>query len=1275
MSEIDGPYGHIENPLSTLDLAYNHNQSRPPPTSALAPSRRPNRASYKPAMNPPPNIALPATPAMATSSSNGLHYAQNPLRASSQTSFSSGRGHSPISSHPYSAQSLASTPEIELDLSNGYSSANERLPRVTHRALAHTNGMQHSAMHSQAQPFIPNGRQASASSISSTGEHGYVHSSLPPRERSTAVSPGSYFAAYPPASSPTPRDRSNSATTGASSGFSSHSSPASVTPPTPGKPSSFPSHTHHLSSQSAPPQASSGSQPPNDDHSGSGPSHPHRTRPSSRRALTAALELAKHAVQLDATNDDPHGAVLAYAKSVQLLGEVMERVMRGEDSSATSSSQTSGAAGSGHTSQNTESEERRRGGRRRSVVAKEEEVRRLRAIHDTYADRMRVLCVIYSIPDPLTSGPSTGSTLPSSQHLLEEYESSIPPRPSRSQALPPGLPVHQQPPMQEIPEDVQSDDGIRDQDTATIRDERMYSDADKDWEVDSDWERRGLKRDRPRKQERQPDVTSLEQQRQQHQQQQLQALDEAIANATTPRATQTTMPDTYALLRSTSHDQIAAAATHVSATPTTLAGLRSSVLPPPRPPPTAPLPNRPRMASGASIPAQLLNQPLPPIPSTQPPESATHSIPSSNQAPTLARQSSSSSVSVISGISSNASGSSSASTAASGGLPFPTTTLPSASLAPAGLNTGSLGATSRPRGTSNAHARNASTAERLGALSEEKEEEENVPKPPVPTSTTPPQEYKYRSRSSSMVSLKDRDRAKAQVLGLHENPLPPVPIASSSSSTLTAATTVAPPTPRTPKQTSPDVYTPDDASVSSPGLTTFGPKITPRPRGASVGSSATTLSDDYITSGANSSAHASSATSLLPYTAGGSPGPSSAPIIIPGALGGSTMDTTVKISPSPINGTISQRRHKLSSTGPSPTQTPMNKLTSAVLPASTATSLGLTGRSRAASNPGKWPAALINAAMGDSAAARPPVPVPPMSAGPRRQFPGLTPKYQSFGIISPSASAVSLIQNAPTTYGATVAGAPSSMPPPHPPAFSVLRPYHLMILLRKSMNDRTGGFITPRLHVPYEVWTQGSTKLTNTTEKTKVIDILVAALDELTNASVDFCGASSEISMSTGGANNDRKTVEKWASKLEDFDRAFGQVAETFGKKLGVGGGFVVKKSVGMAAWSNKLFDKIAAAGKPYDSPMAYVNLLIRLFTQVQLLNEHTRALHVAPQPPCYTSLPQDVRTRIEASLKSISELFAKVVLTFVFRDLSLMLDKYHKTCDRWIQSNPSVPS
>ena len=129
-----------------------------------------------------------------------------------------------------------------------------------------------------------------------------------------------------------------------------------------------------------------------------------RSRPSSRRALTKALELAREAVKLDSTNDDPYGAVVAYGKSVALLSKVMERVINGEDS---------------HESV------RRKGGRRRSVVAQEEEVRRLKAIvratfaptfvfvlimftiqHDTYAERMNILSLIYSIPPPPHS-PST----------------------------------------------------------------------------------------------------------------------------------------------------------------------------------------------------------------------------------------------------------------------------------------------------------------------------------------------------------------------------------------------------------------------------------------------------------------------------------------------------------------------------------------------------------------------------------------------------------------------------------------------------------------------------------------------------------------------------------------------------------------------------------------------------------------------------------------------------------------------------------------------------
>lgn len=88
------------------------------------------------------------------------------------------------------------------------------------------------------------------------------------------------------------------------------------------------------------------------------PSSASSTRPpSSRRALTAALELAQEAVRIDSAGEEPLAAIAAYGKSVALLSEVMERVMRGEGA-----------------------ERRRTGVRRRSDAAREDEVRRLKSI-------------------------------------------------------------------------------------------------------------------------------------------------------------------------------------------------------------------------------------------------------------------------------------------------------------------------------------------------------------------------------------------------------------------------------------------------------------------------------------------------------------------------------------------------------------------------------------------------------------------------------------------------------------------------------------------------------------------------------------------------------------------------------------------------------------------------------------------------------------------------------------------------------------------------------
>lgn len=68
-----------------------------------------------------------------------------------------------------------------------------------------------------------------------------------------------------------------------------------------------------------------------------------------------------------------------------------------------------------------------------------------------------------------------------------------------------------------------------------------------------------------------------------------------------------------------------------------------------------------------------------------------------------------------------------------------------------------------------------------------------------------------------------------------------------------------------------------------------------------------------------------------------------------------------------------------------------------------------------------------------------------------------------------------------------------------------------------------------------------------------------------------------------------------------------------------------------------------------------------------QLLDEHTRAVLSQPMAPAYAAFPVDIRGSTEQKLKHISEFFARVILTFVIRDLSQLLDKYVKKCEKWL--------
>jgi len=113
------------------------------------------------------------------------------------------------------------------------------------------------------------------------------------------------------------------------------------------------------------------------------------------------------------------------------------------------------------------------------------------------------------------------------------------------------------------------------------------------------------------------------------------------------------------------------------------------------------------------------------------------------------------------------------------------------------------------------------------------------------------------------------------------------------------------------------------------------------------------------------------------------------------------------------------------------------------------------------------------------------------------------------------------------------------------------------------MTSKTGGYVTRRLHVPHEVWSQGGAKLNNVLEKVRVVEVLCSALEDLQNSSAEYFGSGNGGS-GLGSDNLGRKEGEGWIAKLEEFSSVCDGVVANFGKKLGVGEGFALKKTTGV---------------------------------------------------------------------------------------------------------------
>ncbi|CAA7266627.1 unnamed protein product [Cyclocybe aegerita] len=800
------------------------------------------------------------------------------------------------------------------------------------------------------------------------------------------------------------------------SSSTSHNSPPSMTssiddlsdpPPQSYLPSSSSRHSDRTQEPHAPPDRSL-LVPPTE--------HSHRSehRPSSRRALTRALELAREAVQLDSTNDNPEAAVNAYAQSVALLSEVMERVRNGEDSTSDS--------------------HRRR--RRRSVAAQEEEVRRLQNIHDTYADRMNILSIIYSIP----AVPYPASSLYS--NAVSDSTTSNSPTTSASPSSDNSPHIPQQTYTPHMPEESES-----------------HSNSTTDYFQETD-----------------PSDAVY--------------LDESVLRGSTISGLPSTQHP-YSGQYDPPPQSQAASRSSISAR-----RLRVSSNLPPKPPPPA--------------------SSLPPAPTVQEP-------PSEPPAQTSWRQE------------------------------------PQARA-------------SEPTG----HRR---TPSGLGALEEESEDTQRL-------------EIRSKDDGSDAQKFIAETPRNAK---RESPPLPPLPTTPDATGT-----------PRTKPLTRPP---------PSPRLVNV---IVPRQRGSSQLTTRNELANvPQINATSQGAIFQRRKTSAPPSVRSASPSESvtSAGSIPPPA-----------VPPPPIASTYS------------------NGI--------------IAGRHRSSSQPGRRPSIVGGRVSPDQ---RPPLPATNAVNGAGRKV----------SVPSKFNPALSTLQLDPSALQSNSIGFPANLPttptsplPPAPPSDPLLKPYHMMHLLRTTMVSPTGGYVTRRLHVPCEVWSQGGAKLSNLDEKIRVVTILCDALEDLQSSSAEYFGAGSISSgLALGIGSIGRKEAEAWLSKLEDFSNVCVGVVTSFGKKLGVGEGFVSRKTT-LGDKITRRLDKFTN-GKNLDSPTVYVQGLRKLFSHVQLLDEHTRAFLSQPVAPAYAAFPVDIRASVEQKLKRFSEFFATVVLSFVIRDLSQLIDKYVKQCEK----------
>ncbi|KAM0749854.1 hypothetical protein T439DRAFT_381412 [Meredithblackwellia eburnea MCA 4105] len=248
----------------------------------------------------------------------------------------------------------------------------------------------------------------------------------------------------------------------------------------------------------------------------------------------------------------------------------------------------------------------------------------------------------------------------------------------------------------------------------------------------------------------------------------------------------------------------------------------------------------------------------------------------------------------------------------------------------------------------------------------------------------------------------------------------------------------------------------------------------------------------------------------------------------------------------------------------------------------------------------------------------------------------------------------------PPTSSLFLANPPPPEPTPTFPLPPLRRPFHLMRQICQSIES--GAYITPRLYVPKQMWSQAGVKLVAVETKVRMLDLLLTGLEGADKAGeglVRLQGFWEGVRAKEGAA--------AFAKELEDLEGLMSGIQSTLAKKLGYGSSGKKTTGASFSAWSSKIsrsLDRVTN-GRSLDSPATYVESISRVFRHAQSIDNHLVALAVADGG--YGSLESRETQRIEKGLRRASDFFGQVICQFILRDLGIFLDKYVKRGGAWV--------